>query len=34
MLYYRGCTAREKDQNIDYSTRYLFELADLDYHIF
>lgn len=33
MLYYRGCTAREKDQNIDYSTRYLFELADLDYHI-
>ena len=33
MLYFRGCTAREKLNNIQSATEKLLKLADVDYHI-
>ena len=33
MLYFRGCTAREKQTNIVKSTEILLNLAGIDYHI-
>lgn len=33
MLYFRGCTAREKENSIQESTEKLLKLADVDYHI-
>lgn len=33
MLYFRGCTAREKLPDIQASTEKLLRLADVDYHI-
>ena len=33
MLYFRGCTAREKDSDIEESTRFLLDSAGLDYHV-
>ena len=33
MLYFRGCTAREKQTNIQKSTEKLLRLAGIDYHI-
>lgn len=33
MLYFRGCTAREKENTIQESTEKLLKLADVDYHI-
>ena len=33
MLYFRGCTAREKDSAIQDATELLLKLADIDYHI-
>ena len=33
MLYFRGCTAREKETGIEKATRKLLDLAGVDYHI-
>ena len=33
MLYFRGCTAREKQTGIQKATEYLLNLAGVDYHI-
>ena len=33
MLYFRGCTARQKDIGIQDATQFLLKLADIDYHI-
>lgn len=33
MLYFRGCTAREKETNIQSATEKLLKLAGIDYHI-
>ena len=33
MLYFRGCTAREKQTNIQKATETLLKLANVDYHI-
>ena len=33
MLYFRGCTAREKENSIQESTEKLLRLAGVDYHI-
>lgn len=33
MLYFRGCTAREKQTDIQDATERLLNLADVDYHI-
>ena len=33
MLYFRGCTAREKETGISKATEKLLELAEVDYHI-
>ena len=33
MLYFRGCTARKKLNNIQSATEKLLKLADVDYHI-
>jgi Fe-S oxidoreductase len=33
MLYFRGCTAREKQANISKATEKLLDLAGVDYHI-
>ena len=33
MLYFRGCTAREKLTGIQDATEKLFKLADVDYHV-
>ena len=33
MLYFRGCTAREKETSIQKATEKLFNLAGVDYHI-
>lgn len=33
MLYFRGCTAREKETSIAEATEKLLELANVDYHI-
>ena len=33
MLYFRGCTAREKQTNISKATQKLLILADVDFHI-
>lgn len=33
MLYFRGCTAREKEKSIQESTEKLLKLANVDYHI-
>jgi Fe-S oxidoreductase len=33
MLYFRGCTAREKETGIQEATEKLLRLADVDYHI-
>lgn len=33
MLYFRGCTAREKQTNIQKATEKLLKLAGVDYHI-
>lgn len=33
MLYFRGCTAREKENSIQDSTERLLKLAGVDYHI-
>ena len=33
MLYFRGCTAREKQTAIQATTEKLLQLADVDYHI-
>ena len=33
MLYFRGCTAREKQTDISKATERLLDLADVDYHI-
>lgn len=33
MLYFRGCTAREKETNIQIATEKLLNLAGIDYHI-
>lgn len=33
MLYFRGCTAREKETSIQEATEKLLKLADVDYHI-
>ena len=33
MLYFRGCTAREKENSIQESTEKLLKLANVDYHI-
>ena len=32
MLYFRGCTAREKDSNIENATKYILDKAGIDYH--
>ncbi len=33
MLYFRGCTAREKQTSIQEATEKLLKLADVDYHV-
>ena len=33
MLYFRGCTAREKQTSIQKATETLLKLANVDYHI-
>ncbi|WP_407423262.1 (Fe-S)-binding protein [Methanobrevibacter sp.] len=33
MIYFRGCTAREKETDISKATEKLLKLADVDYHI-
>ncbi|WP_296894265.1 (Fe-S)-binding protein [uncultured Methanobrevibacter sp.] len=33
MLYFRGCTAREKQTNIQKATEFLLNTADIDYYI-
>ena len=33
MLYFRGCTAREKQPSIQDATEKLLNLAGVDYHI-
>ena len=33
MLYFRGCTAREKETGIAEATEKLLGLANVDYHI-
>ena len=33
MIYFRGCTAREKETGISQATEKLLKLADIDYHI-
>lgn len=33
MIYFRGCTAREKEIDISRATEKLLKLADIDYHI-
>ncbi|MGN1363133.1 MAG: (Fe-S)-binding protein [Methanobrevibacter sp.] len=33
MLYFRGCTARERDSDIEESTRYILDKAGIDYHV-
>lgn len=33
MLYFRGCTARQKETDISKATQKLLDLADVDYHI-
>lgn len=33
MIYFRGCTAREKETSIQDATEELLKLADVDYHI-
>lgn len=33
MIYFRGCTAREKETDISRATEKLLKLADIDYHI-
>ena len=33
MLYFRGCTAREKESNIQLASEKLLNLAGVDYHI-
>ena len=33
MLYFRGCTAREKETGIEKATRKLLDLAGVEYHI-
>lgn len=33
MLYFRGCTAREKETDIQTATETLLKMADVDYHI-
>ena len=33
MLYFRGCTAREKQNNISKATQKLLKSADIDFHI-
>ena len=33
MLYFRGCTAREKQTGIAKATERLIEVAGVDYHI-
>ena len=33
MLYFRGCTAREKQTNIQKATEFLLNTAGIDYHI-
>ena len=33
MLYFRGCTAREKQTSIQGATEKLLKLADVDYHV-
>ncbi len=33
MLYFRGCTAREKDKDIEDATRFLLDESGLEYHI-
>ena len=33
MIYFRGCTAREKQTDIQNATETLLKLADVDYHI-
>lgn len=32
MLYFRGCTARERDSDIEESTKYILDKAGVDYH--
>ena len=33
MIYFRGCTAREKETDISQATEKLLKLADIEYHI-
>lgn len=33
MIYFRGCTAREKETGISSATEELLKLADIDYHV-
>ena len=33
MIYFRGCTARQKENNISDATEKLLKLAGVDYHI-
>lgn len=33
MIYFRGCTAREKETDISMATEKLLKLADIDYHV-
>jgi Fe-S oxidoreductase len=33
MLYFRGCTAREKQTDISKATEELLTLAGMDYHV-
>lgn len=33
MLYFRGCTARERDSGIAESTEYILDKAGVDYHV-
>lgn len=33
MIYFRGCTAREKETSIQEATEKLLKMADVDYHI-
>ena len=33
MLYFRGCTAREKETSIQKATEKLLDIAGVDYHI-
>lgn len=33
MLYFRGCTARQKDSDIRESTKYILDKAGVDYHV-